>query len=328
MLPIKANDTKMKDCTILLQGRINEECFNLWIKNHKDSNVVVSIWEDEDLTKFDIPKKWKVVVNQYPIFRSWKYANLDYQIITTFYGLNRIKTKYTIKLRCDEYWSNLYKIYKLIKKNEEKIVSSSMYFRSKEYDNGKHKFHIGDKILGGTTENLILMFESTIHNLDIKLWDTHNPEGQLGLGYILAKEKNFDIDNFLTQEVFVRSHDTTKDEVTKTLMQGLYTINKMAMQVAVKNMSKQKIDWKDAESDVGHIWDIANEIINKIKDYTQVKSKFNDLKYLKKWFHIIDINELKPYIATYSGGSSNKTRIWFRDNFDHEKEKCLTDINQ
>ena len=47
----------MKDCTILLQGRLNKECFNLWIKNHKDSNVVVSIWEDEDLTQFEIPKK-------------------------------------------------------------------------------------------------------------------------------------------------------------------------------------------------------------------------------------------------------------------------------
>ena len=53
---------------------------------------------------------------------------------------------------------------------------------------GMYPFHCGDKILGGTKDNLLLMFESTLHNLEIKLWDETIPESQLGFGYIIGKE--------------------------------------------------------------------------------------------------------------------------------------------
>jgi hypothetical protein len=52
----------------------------------------------------------------------------------------------------------------------------------------------------------------------------------------------------------------------------------------------------------------------------------DDKPYMKKWFDIIDINELKPYIATRN--HHDLGRIWYRDNFDHYEENCLTDINQ
>jgi hypothetical protein len=317
----------VEDCTILLQGRINAETFNLWIKNHKDSNVVVSIWEDEDLTLFKIPKKWKVVINKYPLIRGWRYSNLDYQIITTLSGLNEVITRYVIKARCDEYWSNIHKVLNLIKEDEEKIVSSSMYFRSKNYDaSGKMKFHIGDKILGGTTDNLILMFESTIHNIELNLWETKNPEGQLGLGYVIAKDKDFDINSFLSYFKNIRNRDVNEDILNNNLINGLPTINQRCMEISLNYFYKGKINWNDLEKDFKYIWDVSNEILNMVRNYNQPKVEFDDMKYLKRWFKIIDINELKPYIATFSGGSES-TRKWFRDNFDNKKEDCLTDIN-
>ena len=319
----------MKDVTIVLQGRVGKEQMELWKKNYKNWNVIVSTWEDVD---FDfgggifskwLPRKWKLVINKYPIIRGWNHSNLDYQIITTLAGLNEVKTKWVIKARCDEYWSNLEKVVELM--DDDKIVSSSMYFRSKEYDNGKHNFHIGDKILGGTTENLVLMFESTIHNLEIKLWDTQNPEGQLGFGYIIAKDKDFDSESFLMDYKNIRKTSCTEDVAKETLINGLYQINQKTMELAHKYITGNLVNWEGAEIESKHIWDIANEILNKIKDYNQKESEFDDMVYLKKWFTIIDINELQPYITTYSGGS-DKTRKWFRDDFDHQNEKCLTTL--
>ena len=40
-----------------------------------------------------------------------------------------------------------------------------------------------------------------------------------------------------------------------------------------------------------------------------------------KWFDVIDINELKPYIATKSGF---KGRLWYRDNFDNDENDCFS----
>ena len=58
-------------------------------------------------------------------------------------------------MRTDEYYSNLDKVFTKMKRNPEKIVSSSMFFR--KY--GMYKFHCSDKLLGGATDNLIGMYE-------------------------------------------------------------------------------------------------------------------------------------------------------------------------
>ncbi len=47
---------------------------------------------------------------------------------------------------------------------------------------------------------------------------------------------------------------------------------------------------------------------------------------MQKWFDIIDINELKPYIATSFQGK--KGRVWYNSDFDNEKEDCVSDIKK
>lgn len=324
MWQIRAKNTKMKDCTILLQGKINVETFNLWIENHKDSNVVVSIWEDEDLSKFKIPKGWQVIVNEYPIFRFREQANLDYQIITTLKGLYHVNTNWVIKMRCDEYWSNIDKIYTKIKTEPEKILSGSMYFRKW----GMLKFHIGDKILGGTTENLKLMFESTIHNLQIGLWNTTNPEGQLGLGYIMGKDSDIQI-NKLNIDNKMKSITKSNHEIIATFNNATDIIVREMVSMVTRELNYQKpekVKWKSILDGMLRWRDIINECVNLID--LENSEPIDDKKYLKKWFHIIDINELKPYIATRNFGPNDGGRKWYRNDFDNKKEKCLTDINQ
>jgi len=314
----------MKDCTILLQGRINQECFNLWIENHKDNNVVVSVWEDEDLTKFKIPKKWKIVVNQYPIFRFYDEQNLDYQIITTLMGLREVGTNWVIKARCDEYWSNLDVVYTKAKTEPNKILSGSMYFRKWEM----LKFHIGDKLLAGTTENIKLMFESTLHNLQINLWKTTNPEGQLGLGYVMGKDHSVQI-NTLNIDAKMKNVTIPGQEVVVLINKAIDIVVTEMVSMATKNLNywyPSKMNWKNVLQSIVRWRNILDECIKSIN--VNDEEPINDVKYLKKWFHIIDINELKPYIATRNFGKKDGGRVWYRDNFDHDKEKCLTDINQ
>lgn len=317
----------MKDCTILLQGRINEEAFNLWIQNYKDYNVVVSIWEDEDLTKYEIPSNWIVVVNQYPLVRFWRHANLDYQIITTLKGLNKVETNWVIKMRCDEYWSNIEKIYNKMIENPDKIISGSMYFRKW----GMYKFHPSDKILGGTLDNIFLMFESTLHNLEANVWDTTTPESQLGFGFILAKEPSIGSDNKIICDYATEkklSEPIDDGRAIKLISKAISIIFNESTDIMFSELSKAnelEVDWGFVLSNLNRYRTILDGCIDEIELKTKKVDVIEDKTYMQKWFDIIDINELKPYIATCNLGNGN--RHWYRDDFDNDAENCLETIS-
>jgi len=54
--------------------------------------------------------------------------------------------------------------------------------------------------------------------------------------------------------------------------------------------------------------------------------EIDEKEVMRKWFDIINIDELKPYVATRNFGGETG-RIWYRDTFNNEEEDCLTDIN-
>ena len=315
--------SKKREYTILLQGVINPKTFNLWIKNYSDYKVVVSIWEDEDLSNYEIPTNWKVVKNKYPLVRFRKEANLDYQITTTLAGLSEVGSEWVIKMRTDEYYSNLDKVFDKMKSNPEKIVSSSMFFR--KY--GMYKFHCSDKLLGGTTENLTIMYESTLHNLEMKLWEETIPESQLGLGYIMAKDSTIDINDVNNKraelgEQFIEDKGikifTTTSNIISTEMMNIVT-NEF-----IKN-DNDKIDWEHVTNSVGRWKSILSECLNVVNKH---KNEYlDDRPYMKKWFDIIDINQLKPYITTRNSGD-HRGRVWYNSDFDNEKEDCVSDIKK
>ena len=312
--------------TILLQGRIEEEPLKLWIKNHSKSKVILSVWEDEDLTKYKFPKNWEIVVNQYPLIRFRPQGNLDYQITTTLHGLRKVKTEWVIKMRCDEYWSNIDKIYDKMVQNPEKIISGSMFFREWGIYN---KFHPSDKIMGGTLDNIIGMFESTLHNLEINLWDEgKNPESQLGLGYVMLKEPTLEVNNLVLRNEKKKSQYTEEDKI-KVISNGLSIVSKETVDIIMDDFRKNNtvdINWKALGKRIIYCKDILLECI-KATELDDVEL-IDDKPYMRKWFDIIDINELKPYIATRNFGKPGKGRVWYRSNFVNEKEECLTDINK
>jgi len=315
--------SKEREYTILLQGVINPKTFNLWIKNYSDYKVVVSIWEDEDLSNYTIPTNWKIVKNKYPLIRFWKAANLDYQIITTLAGLAEVSDKWVIKMRTDEYYSNLDRVFKRMKENPNKIVSSSMFFR--KY--GMYKFHCSDKLLGGTTENLLGMFESTLQNLEMNLWNETIPESQLGLGYVMLKDSSININDINNKRAEL-GEQFIEEKGIKSFTQASNTISTEMMNIVTNDFIKNdnnEIDWENVTNSVGRWKSILSECLNVVNKY---KNEFlDDRPYMQKWFDIIDINQLKPYITTRNFGDK-RGRVWYNSDFDNEKEDCVSDIKK
>lgn len=303
----------MQDCTIILQGRINKECFDLWIKNHSEKNVVVSIWSDEDLSEFNIPNNWNVLINEYPLVRFRKQANLDYQIITTLKALQNVKTPFVIKMRCDEYWSNIEKIYLKMKNSPDKIISGSMFFR-KSY---KYKFHPSDKIIGGTKDNLKIMFEETVSSIEKNIWNTKIPESLIGFSYVYAKESEIDLKNKSLEKLKVVDEQILKNQIVN----GLKIVVNESKNNLIPNLVSNDFDWETIKQNLERYKGIFEVCAQEASNL--ISTEIDDIPYMKKWFDVIDVNELKPYIATCN--KDNK-RIWFRDNFNNDENDCYTNI--
>lgn len=312
----------MIDCTLLIQGKINEESFNLWIQNYKDWNVILSTWEDEDLSKYKIPKKWKIILSSYPKKRFAPSGNFDYQIITTINGLRNINNKFVIKVRADEYWSNLLFVYELMLSSENKIISSSMFFRKF----GMYDFHIGDKIIAGQKENIELMFNIAYNIVKEDVLTSKIPETYLGLGYLVGKKEILFDEKFILS---LNNKETKFDrESSIDAIKSAYKTVKKNFELILKN--EKAIDIKKVSEILSNTKDILNYCYGYNELAIKLKNRINtnelEQTLMKKHFEIVNINKLKPYIATTSYGAGGK-RIWYRDDFDNEKENCLETLN-
>jgi len=181
----------MKNVTILLQGKILQDSVNFLIKHYPTANVVISTWVGTKVDFSKIPQSYNVILTPLPV--EGGHQNINYQILSTLKGLQFIETDYVIKLRGDEYYSNLDYVAYEIAMNPSKIHCSSIFFRHWSF----MEYHISDHIIAGTTENLKLMFESTKFNLENGLvyhirdgekFEFWEPEINLTRSYLMSKE--------------------------------------------------------------------------------------------------------------------------------------------
>jgi hypothetical protein len=193
----------MNDVTILIQGKLLQESYDFFIKNYLDCPVIISTWVDNTIDFTTLPSNFVVILSAYP--QDHGQQNLNLQITSTLAGLEKVKTKFVIKIRGDEHWSNMYYIYNSIREIPKKIFTSPIYFRAWQFA----EYHISDHIIAGTTENLLIMFNQSKINFEenklniskikengkfVKFHPTHSPEERITKSYLNAIEKNrFDI---------------------------------------------------------------------------------------------------------------------------------------
>lgn len=187
----------MEDCTIIIQGKIEQESYDFYKTKYHNCPVIISTWAGTNTDFSELPKNFKLLIAPLPLESGDQ--NINYQLVSTLNALDLVKTKYVIKMRGDEYWSYPENIYEAIKLQPNKLHCSSVFFRAWQYC----EYHMSDHIIAGTTENLITLFTTTKHNwntgrLNVSKWKidgtftryihTHAPEERLTKSYLEAKE--------------------------------------------------------------------------------------------------------------------------------------------
>ena len=181
----------MEDVTLIVQGRIEQECYDFYVENYKDFPVIISTWTGCNIDFSTAPNNFTIILGSLP--KESGPQNMNYQFVSTLNGLQNVKTKYVAKIRGDEYYSNIDYIYRKCVEFPNKVWSSPMFFRWFQY----MQYHISDHIIAGTTENVRLMFEKAKYNFDNKiLWYLKDgkvtyywePEIMLTRSYLWAKE--------------------------------------------------------------------------------------------------------------------------------------------
>jgi hypothetical protein len=174
--------------TLLFQGRINEQLFNMLDLYKNKYNIIIStndinnilfnkihdylnnhiklITYNTDLSKiskfletfkFHLYNKLEYI--NLKIFNKIynnnnKYINMYYQSLSTYYGLLNVKTKFVIKFRCDEFYSDIQQLINNILLNENKVIISDVFIMN----NYLFPFAISDHIICGKTNLLLKSF--------------------------------------------------------------------------------------------------------------------------------------------------------------------------
>jgi hypothetical protein len=186
------------DFTIIIQGPLNDISISN-IENYlKFGHVVISSWKENLNSYFDDKLKYfkndiSIILhtlghdydekgNQLPdsiwhdlharyglLYRTNEkgereadFQNIAKQVSSTLMGLQETKTKFSIKTRSDESFSNLSPICDLLIKNEDKLITNDFWCMNHGYHYGPeyyHCFHPSDHIVASNTKLLLKAFQ-------------------------------------------------------------------------------------------------------------------------------------------------------------------------
>jgi hypothetical protein len=145
------------EVTIVIQGRLAARGLERIGNYQRFGRVIVSCWETCDkemLAGVDL-ERVPVVLSEMPGEGEYfNYGNVLLQTLTTLHGLEHVRTPWAIKVRCDEYYSDLGAFIERMKESPRKIITNNVFFRK----DAIHKFHISDHVIGGRAENMRATF--------------------------------------------------------------------------------------------------------------------------------------------------------------------------
>lgn len=148
----------MEQVTLLIQGKILQSTYDFYYNSYPNIPIIVSTWENSDVV---CDRNSTLIKSKYP--KIFGHQNKNLQIQSTNTGLSLVTTKYVIKLRGDEEYSNLEHAIKILLKNDDKILTSPVFFRKWN----TYPYHISDHILIGKTLNINKMFFAAGNNSDL-----------------------------------------------------------------------------------------------------------------------------------------------------------------
>jgi len=172
--------------TIVVQGRLERECYDFYVENYKEYPAIISTWKNTIamLAINNVPDNFIIIENAFP--EKCGYQNFNLQLDSTITGLNKVDTEYVIKMRGDEYYSNIPYLLEKVKEFPELIHTSPVFFRRwKDY-----KLHISDHLIVGKTEYIKNMFVRAKNTKLECQQKKFSPEQILTIEYLLSRGMN------------------------------------------------------------------------------------------------------------------------------------------
>lgn len=216
-IPIKFNDI-----TLIIQGKYDTSFLHR-INEYKKifGHIILSVWKEKYYK--DLPNDVELIELSPKIINSktksdqiYNYQNLYKQCVTTLNGLNNVKTKYVVKIRTDEFYSNMDKFCESIIINENKINTSNLFFRRDNY----YRFHPSDKIIGAKTDILLkafsdLKYRLELNNFKIGNYDFYKQPAESAIFTSILNSMGIDVD-------IDKSKELTKQHTTCLPVNKLY----------------------------------------------------------------------------------------------------------
>jgi hypothetical protein len=202
--------------TVIIQGPLHPNSLVSVRTLAKDFNIIISTWKTNTKDEKNLDKLLEngehVTVVSHNI-ESLEYINNDanrfYQFYGTLRGLLLVETEFAIKMRADEYYTDLIPLAEAILANPDKMVSNEVFFRNPESIEAENFiFHPSDHLFGGKTSLLKNALELcvedcrklTLPELESKFQLIRNksyhivPEQHLFANFIQAKFPDFKYD--------------------------------------------------------------------------------------------------------------------------------------
>ena len=168
---------KLDGTTVVIQGRVDPECIAHYASRYGPS-CIVSTWEGDDVD----PLGMRIVRSVKPPDPGPQHSH--FQIVSTLAGLRECSTDWVIKVRGDEYFSNLEYVVEEMKKTT-KLLTLPIFFRP-------HKvfpFHPSDHLIAGPKRELLMMYRNALRRRALKGWPWREiPEQLLGAAYLEGVE--------------------------------------------------------------------------------------------------------------------------------------------
>ena len=194
--------------TVVIQGPLHPNSLVAIKAISRDFNVVISLWktnsvEEKNLDTLLERGEHVTVVSHSLESLEFKnnQANRFYQFYSTYKGVCLVDTEFVIKMRSDEYYTNLVPLAEKILKNPDKFVCNDVFFRNPETNEQENfLFHPSDHLYGGKTDIIKQTLKTCIDDclnktpdeLTIQLADIQNkqypivPEQHLFANFILS----------------------------------------------------------------------------------------------------------------------------------------------
>lgn len=159
------------DFTMVIQGPIHRNMLTMCLL-HPHINTIISTWDDPNWTHPTVREYLKsierpnlqIIVNrplkQEKLDKVYNKQNRYLQFLSTSKGLMWSQTKYTIKIRSDEYYSDLTPLMYTLIQDDSKLVTNDVFFRRSEY----LRYHPSDHIICGQTHKMKELFSKLMYD--------------------------------------------------------------------------------------------------------------------------------------------------------------------